>query len=87
MVNYGYKCTGWTDQEKQELAKLLSELCSNYYEHHNGKRGCLQPYVEIDGLYEGVRIRRITWLLEKDVHELVDKADEIVIAMKEQIGK
>ena len=71
-MNYGFNttCELWKEDRKNELVNALEKMINKY----NGK---LAPYIEVDGLYNGVRIRRITNLKEKERSELVDKAETI----------
>ncbi len=39
--------------------------------------GGVSPYLELDGAYGGVRIRKITHLAEEDRKQLVERADKI----------
>ena len=43
-MNYGYECKDWTYEEMGKLAEEVAEIW---------------PDVEIDGLYPGVRVRRL----------------------------
>jgi len=86
MVNYGYRCIGWSNEAKKLLAFALTKLCSDYPDAYK-----MFPYVEADldkdlTLYEGVRIRRITHLTEQQQTELVTKADEIKLAIGKKFG-
>ena len=77
-MNYGYDSEreGWDPEKKQELAERLSdELGLPVATAVSAPRG--KPYIEIDGLYEGVRIRRITNLSEGDREGLVKIADAV----------
>ena len=71
-MNYGYDKTSlnWDENKKERLRHALSRLCYRYPDEHK-----MHPYVEVDGLYEGIRIRRITHLTEEKRRELVKKAD------------
>jgi len=70
-MNYGYP----PGDRDEELAERLTEELDI-------KRGWSPrakiPYIEVDGLYPGVRIRRITHLSEK-MSELLDLADKIYL--------
>lgn len=74
MVNYGYDRTiqGYKPEKEKELQYELSLFVSQFRDS-NGQ----VPYVELNGLYPGVRIRRITHLSEEGSKELVKGADEI----------
>jgi len=86
-MNYGYdkQVKGWKEEKKAELAYELSALCHEYPDAYN-----MYPYVETYGLYDGVRIRRITHLEEEKRRELVKRADTIylkVMGIKETTTK
>lgn len=75
-MNYGYDkhCKGWKPGRKAELARRL------FVELNIGMGwtpGGTQPYIELDSLYPGVRIRKITHLTEQERVALVRKADKI----------
>ena len=79
-MNYGYNanCKGWKENKKQELAKELSKELEYPIGYPMGKANDgSSPYIEIDDFYDGVRIRRITWLSDEEKKELVKKADKI----------
>ena len=70
-MNYGYDDTAsWSDAEKYGLAEALDALCANFPDRYG-----MHPYTEVDTLYAGVRIRRITHLTEEEQQELVRQAD------------
>jgi hypothetical protein len=75
-MNYGYgpDSPGYVRRRQARLAAQLAELCA--MPDFVDARG-MRPYVEVDGLYRGVRIRRITHLSEAAQDELVRLADEI----------
>jgi hypothetical protein len=77
MVNYGYECHEWTRAEKDRLAEALKEVWAD---------------IEIDELYPGVRLRRLrhadrTPMSEKEIDELVGKADDIHARLTKELGK
>lgn len=75
-MNYGYNqnTRQWDETKKDDLAVMLGRLCAaGDYEDKYGMR----PYVEIDGLYPGVRIRRITHLTAEQESSLITEADKI----------
>jgi hypothetical protein len=82
MVNYGYDCINWTEEEMMELAKELEVLCRKNPDKYN-----MFPYVEVNGLYEGVRIRRITHLPNNDNNQFEKKADKVYFKVCAKIGK
>lgn len=75
-MNYGYDSTtaGYRPSRKRKLATCLSELCAQA--RYVDGRG-MKPYVEVDAMYPGVRIRRITHLTPGQEEELLREADEI----------
>lgn len=76
MVNYGYGpgCQNWKESRKQLLAEKLSqELPAKI----GWTPGGGSPYIEVDGLYPGVRIRKITNIATEDQKELIKRADKI----------
>ena len=80
MVNYGYTCKGWSKKKKELLAHKLRCLLMKK-DYSNIEHEVDNPYVEIDNLYEGVRIRKITYLTDEQVKELVKEADQIKLEM------
>ena len=76
MVNYGYneKCKNWNEDKKQELAEELSKVLKIPIGYVSGFGNL---YIEIDGLYKGVRIRHMTQLSDEQVERIVDKADDV----------
>ncbi len=73
-MNYGYDptCPGYRPSRKRQLAAALTALVArNEFLDAHGMR----PYVEVDGLYRGVRIRRITHLSADQERRLVAAAD------------
>lgn len=73
MVYYGYDCQGWAEAAKRELANELEKLVQGYVDA-NGR----MPEVEVDGVYGGVRIRKLTWLTPEQIDKLTIEADAIV---------
>ncbi len=75
-MNYGYTpdSKNWDESKKVILAgRLITELRLNSLWIPGGNK----PYVEIDGLYPGVRIRNLTHLYDDARVELCKKADKI----------
>jgi hypothetical protein len=68
-MNYGYEPTNNDDKLAAALAKLLEDFPADAH----GRR----PYIERNGPYSGVRIRRITHLAEEQINRLVAAADTI----------
>ncbi len=75
-MNYGYdeNSKGWKDDKKLILAETLSKELKLKTENNFGGE---EPYIEVDGLYRGVRIRKITHLSDKERDDLVLKSDKI----------
>ncbi len=75
-MNYGYdnESKNW-NEAKVEL--LVNRLVSELNRDIECIAGSEKPYIEVDGLYKGVRIRKITYLSEEQRAELVKKADKI----------
>lgn len=73
-MNYGYDSTtkGWNPKLKRKLADELKAEVQTF----NQATG-LHAYVEVDQMYKGVRIRRITHASAELREELVKAADEI----------
>jgi hypothetical protein len=77
-MNYGFDptCAGYRPSRKRKLAARLEALVQRdeFLDAHG-----MRPYVEVDGLYRGVRIRRITHLSEPARDRLVAEADAIFL--------
>jgi len=81
-MNYGYSsfCPGWDESKKFELAKKLRILLEEFgIRHASGYNPGRSPYIEVDGLYDGVRIRRITHMSYCKRKDLVEKADRLYV--------
>ena len=80
-MNYGYNTDmkDWDESRKWILAEELEKSLGFEIEtrNRNYKNDGESPYIEVDGNYEGVRIRRITNLSEKQLEEMYEKADHI----------
>lgn len=75
-MNYGYDkdTPGWKEDRKQLLAEMLAKKLPA----HLGRMvGGVTPYIEVDGLYEGVRIRKITNIATEDRDSFIARADKI----------
>jgi hypothetical protein len=87
MVNFGYGSgmKFYDPKRKSQLANALSGLLIDM--RTEGKLQVdgeghqlhveLEPYIEVDGLYEGVRIRKITHLKHEEVVEMRDRSELI----------
>ena len=73
-MNYGYDstCANWKEERKHLLSVRLCAKLNIPLGHSVDT-----PYIEVDRLYRGVRIRRITHLTAEARRTLVKKADEI----------
>ena len=68
-MNYGYLPTPYDKELAFEIKKYIRCIEAD----GNGR----YPYVEVDGLYDGVRVRRLTHYPPKRLDEIVDKLDQI----------
>lgn len=75
-MNYGFdeNTPGWKEDRKEELAEQLAEKLPCRL---GRVVGGYTPYIEVDGLYNGVRIRKLTNLSEEDLHLFIKRADKI----------
>lgn len=74
-MNYGFDSNteGWQEDKKIELAEKIEEIVtSREYRVDEGS-----PYVEVDGLYGGVRVRKITNLTTENRENLVHKVEKV----------
>ncbi len=76
-MNYGYNknVKGWKERLKMVLTFQLSSALKIGI--GNNSNDGVNPYIEVDGAYSGVRIRRMTHLSEKAYKEFVEKADKV----------
>lgn len=76
-MNYGYnrKSPNWNENRKMTLAFELAKVLKLVIGW--GKAEVSSPYIEVEGAYGGVRIRKITHLSEKEQDKLVKKADKV----------
>jgi hypothetical protein len=84
-MNYGWDETsrGWKESRKDEL---IEALCKELPIADHKVLGGTSPYLEVDGLYPGVRLRRLTNLADDDMEEFVKRAEKIymrVMGLKE----
>ena len=77
-MNYGYEPT----LKDSELAAEISDYLATLPLDARKQR----PYVEVNLLYPGVRVRRITHYSEEQVDEMVDKCDRIYDRVVRGIG-
>lgn len=80
MVNYGYDCPNWSAERKERLASEWAKLLKPYAT----MTPC--PTIEVDGLYPGVRMRKLTWIPEDELMEIITKADAIYDEIAEKKG-
>lgn len=84
---YGYdeSTPHWNEELRDELANKLSE--SLEYRIYNGNEPRpiwihseeyrKKPYIEVDGTFGGVKLRRITHLSDEEQNRVTDRADAI----------
>ena len=72
MVNYGYECRGWTAEQKKLLRMRLLRVW---------------PHIEIDELYDGVRLRQLTQLTSEELEKVVDGADAVLEEVEKELGR
>jgi hypothetical protein len=74
-MNYGFDSTTplWKEDRKQKLADRLHTMVLPL----QLADATTAPYVEVDQMYDGVRIRRITNLSEPALKVLVETAEAI----------
>jgi len=68
-MNYGYAPTPHDGELERQLGEYVKTLPPDKYG--------MMPYVERDGLYAGVRIRRITHYSDDVINEIVKGAEKI----------
>lgn len=82
-MNYGYDPTPFDDKLEQELYTWLKA----FPDPDTKPRGTVcgfRPYIERDGLYRGVRIRRITDYSAKLQRQLIVEADAIYTRIEKE---
>jgi len=81
MVNFGYGpgVKGWDDKKAPILAQRLKALLVTMEKQRkfDNIRKEMRPYVETDGMYAGVRVRKITHLHNEVEDELISEAEKI----------
>jgi exosome complex RNA-binding protein Csl4 len=79
MVNYGYddSTENWKEEKKHVLANELGKLLHDMNKEGKINNDYMSPYIEMDQLYRGVRIRKITHLTAKIQDELIKRADAV----------
>lgn len=81
MVNFGYGpgTKDWDDEKAPLLTQRLQALLDTMERQRkfDNRHKEMRPYVETDGLYAGVRIRKITHLTTEVEHELIQEAEKI----------
>lgn len=81
VVNYGYgpETVGWKEDRKESLGMALLQVLAQVQvdmESAGEKWPSPEPTVEVDGLYRGVRMRKLTHLGEKWIDEACVRADK-----------
>jgi hypothetical protein len=76
VMNYGYNssCENYKPELECQLAKALFQFI---HKHWGDVQEIDRPYIEVNGLYDGIRIRKITHLNKKEQRKLVRGADKI----------
>lgn len=85
MVNFGYGpgMKYWNEENKTKLASALDYLITNMQAEgtlkfqENIQCGTIDPFIEVDELYKGVRIRHITHLTDESMQHLVENAEDV----------
>ncbi len=81
MVNFGYgpDTKGWDDKKASLLAQRLQALLVTMEKQRkfDNIRKEIRPYVETDGMYDGVRVRKVTHLTDEVGDELIIEAEKI----------
>ena len=85
MVNFGYGpgMKYWKEENKTKLASALNYLITNMQAEgtlkfqENIQCGTIDPYIEVDRLYKGVRIRHITHLTDESMQLLLENAEDV----------
>ncbi len=72
-MNYGYECKGWTAEDKAELAERLAKILESakYVDDR------IKAEVEIDRMYSGVRMRKLTWLTDASLDDVITESDKV----------
>lgn len=83
IVNYGYNDStpAWKGHKAAKLVAALGPLVEEF-----NRMTPANAYLETDGLYGGVRIRRITAASEDLISTLVDQADRLYDSIMTQEG-
>lgn len=71
-MNYGYEPTDQDEELAVEIGKYLATLEPD----EPGSRG-MRPYVEVDLMYPGVRVRRLTHYSDQRQEEIIRGLDAI----------
>ena len=81
MVNYGFECKDWSADKKERLASELAKRLKPYDKLKPS------PTIEVDETYLGVRMRKLTWIPEPELDELITKADEVFHKIAKERGE
>ncbi len=81
---YGPELDDYDETKAWELANKLSEEFDYPTMDGNGPRPIWRfshkgPYIEVDGAFGGVKIRKLTYLSDEEVNRIQKRADEIFL--------
>lgn len=76
MVHYKFECNGWSEGKKIAFGMKLSSEIGIVFGWDNSLVDASKPYIEVDRVYSGVSIRRMTNLTQEQQNEVVKVADE-----------
>lgn len=76
-MNYGYNPT---TKDIKLAERIQNEVIAKLLPDEDG----MKPYIEVNGLYDGVRIRRITHYSDEARNQIIDDMDKIY---NEMFGK
>ena len=68
-MKYGFEPTAFDDKLEERMKAMCQELPPDKYG--------MRPYIERDGLYSGIRIRRITHYPKKMIDEIAAKCEAV----------
>jgi hypothetical protein len=82
-VNYGYDGDQFeSSKQKRELAAKLQEIIDAHQPDAHNKRA----YVEVDELYYGVRVRRLTHYSQEVLEQMIHEFDAAFKALQPHVS-